>query len=567
MTTSYTPTATKKTTITKFETTDPLNAATTDNLPHEDLADWLKYVENIAEGNLKNLLDINIFDPFAPYVNFEWMTSNATGQLEVPSACLNMVQIVQEGDQLLISTAGATNYGAGQEKTNPLHSTKTWSNASYYNADENEFDTPTYSLIDDGSNQINDLQLDYASLTLDNTDNGVLYWDLYNNSGNYTFDLYKDSAKTAPDLVGRGYALVPSGSFTIFAVTTSGITGTVDISYTANDTGAANKVLIHNFWGYSAAYTKSWGTSTAEITIEAKKIAFFGNTLGKRTFEFINRQWGTYASYDRRQPNPEQFCRYSGMNYSLITDTYDSYRTGLTAFVVADATQVQDDDLIAGQTSGVIGKVFYRDTVNNRIYCRMKGIANFSVGENIVQMATQTAAGTTSISSVYEDQSTIFGGMLEACDFISNGTADKDFRPGVYLFRGNWTNTGSGSKEIKWSPSKFKIYSNKIMYAGCKMAFLTNGQLKITNENENATLYNASFVDAGAGDYDILLGTDYSKASYALDIISQEVSDVDDKFWIMHARNTAYTHNGGAMLYFAAPFVTSDPEARFNVVF
>jgi hypothetical protein len=97
------------------------------------------------------------------------------------------------------------------------------------------------SIAGDASKQVFGLFL-YGT-TSENTDDGLLYWDLTNATTTRTFTVYKNSDKTAGDRVCEG-SLVGDGQIDIAEVNASGMTGKVTVAYTTDDTDAANIITL-----------------------------------------------------------------------------------------------------------------------------------------------------------------------------------------------------------------------------------------------------------------------------------------------------------------------------------
>lgn len=91
-----------------------------------------------------------------------------------------------------------------------------------------------YEITNDGSSQLSDPQL--AGFDETNTDAGKLYAKLEFVSPDYRVQLYKDSGLAAADLVASGTRATASGSVTLTASNSSGLTGTITIAYVSDDT-------------------------------------------------------------------------------------------------------------------------------------------------------------------------------------------------------------------------------------------------------------------------------------------------------------------------------------------
>lgn len=76
-----------------------------------------------------------------------------------------------------------------------------------------------------------------------NTNALTLFWTLTDSGGTRTVKLYKNSSKAANQEVASG-SKAGDGEITLTASNASGITGTVTVTYTANDTGLENQLII-----------------------------------------------------------------------------------------------------------------------------------------------------------------------------------------------------------------------------------------------------------------------------------------------------------------------------------
>lgn len=79
----------------------------------------------------------------------------------------------------------------------------------------------------------------FSGYSLSNTDALKLYWNLSNSGTTRTVSAYKDSAKAAANLVAQG-TRTGDGIVTLAAQNTSGLSGSVTVAYTIDDTDAAN---------------------------------------------------------------------------------------------------------------------------------------------------------------------------------------------------------------------------------------------------------------------------------------------------------------------------------------
>lgn len=78
-----------------------------------------------------------------------------------------------------------------------------------------------------------------TGVTLRNTNVFRLYWDLSDTAGTRTVSLYKASGKASGDLVAQG-TLSGDGSITLSAQNSSGLSGSVTVAYSTDDTDSAN---------------------------------------------------------------------------------------------------------------------------------------------------------------------------------------------------------------------------------------------------------------------------------------------------------------------------------------
>ena len=77
-----------------------------------------------------------------------------------------------------------------------------------------------------------------------NTNNGILYWKLIDAVGDRTVEVYKNSDGLAKNLVATG-TVTGDGEITLTSVNDSGLTGTVTVAYTADDTDLENNTLTY----------------------------------------------------------------------------------------------------------------------------------------------------------------------------------------------------------------------------------------------------------------------------------------------------------------------------------
>jgi len=88
----------------------------------------------------------------------------------------------------------------------------------------------TIAESNDGGNQLSAYVINGE--TDSNTDNGVLYLDLYDTAGTRTVDVYSDAART--ELVATG-SLLGDGTITLNEANVSGLTGSVAVVYASDD--------------------------------------------------------------------------------------------------------------------------------------------------------------------------------------------------------------------------------------------------------------------------------------------------------------------------------------------
>jgi len=94
-------------------------------------------------------------------------------------------------------------------------------------------------ILGDGAEQLDNLVL--AGLDMANTDTGKLYWSLSDVASTRTFAIYKDDAKGSGDKVAE-YVGADGTTVAIVQANGSGITGTVDLAYTTDDTDTSNEI-------------------------------------------------------------------------------------------------------------------------------------------------------------------------------------------------------------------------------------------------------------------------------------------------------------------------------------
>jgi len=97
--------------------------------------------------------------------------------------------------------------------------------------------TSEYTEAGDAASQVSGWIL-YGVNTL-NTNAGLLYWNLTNVTTTRTVSLYSAAAKTAGYLVAQG-SRTGDGAITLSAMNSSGLTGTVTVAYTIDDSDSAN---------------------------------------------------------------------------------------------------------------------------------------------------------------------------------------------------------------------------------------------------------------------------------------------------------------------------------------
>lgn len=120
---------------------------------------------------------------------------------------------------------------------------------------------PIVTERNDGSNQLDNWQLD--GITTANSDAYTLYWDLSDFAGVRTVQLYKAPAKGAADLVAEG-SLSGNGTILLTAQNGSGITGSVDVTYTVDDKDAGNTLVSLNMG--ALIWNGNTGTATHNNT-------------------------------------------------------------------------------------------------------------------------------------------------------------------------------------------------------------------------------------------------------------------------------------------------------------
>jgi hypothetical protein len=89
--------------------------------------------------------------------------------------------------------------------------------------------------VGDDSNQLSSWSL--SGVELSNTDDFKLYWELTDSGGTRTVTLYKDSAKSSAVASGSKSG---DGSITLSEQNSSGLSGSVTVTYTVDDTDSSN---------------------------------------------------------------------------------------------------------------------------------------------------------------------------------------------------------------------------------------------------------------------------------------------------------------------------------------
>lgn len=93
----------------------------------------------------------------------------------------------------------------------------------------------------DAANQLTTWIL--KGISASNTNNYTLYWDLTNSVSTRTVKLYKAATKLAADLVAQG-SRTGDGLITLSEQNNSGMTGSVTVTYSVDDTDAANTLVL-----------------------------------------------------------------------------------------------------------------------------------------------------------------------------------------------------------------------------------------------------------------------------------------------------------------------------------
>ena len=96
-------------------------------------------------------------------------------------------------------------------------------------------------LYGDSGSQLSALSLTGADAS--NTNAGVLYWTFADAAGTRTVSIYKDSAKGAGDLVAQG-SRSGDGVITLAEQNASGLSGSVTVAYSGDDTDSGNTIYV-----------------------------------------------------------------------------------------------------------------------------------------------------------------------------------------------------------------------------------------------------------------------------------------------------------------------------------
>lgn len=133
----------------------------------------------------------------------------------------------------------------------------------------------------------------------------TLWWKLTDSEGTRTVSIYKDGGMASGNLVAQGTS-VGDGAVTLAAQNSSGIYGTVTVTYTADDTDYANQIVITPRANY------------AKITIDTNNVRYWtDNTVPTATDGHL-AVGGTDASTVIELVSAEEI-----MNFRLIRATAD----------------------------------------------------------------------------------------------------------------------------------------------------------------------------------------------------------------------------------------------------
>jgi len=126
----------------------------------------------------------------------------------------------------------------------------------------------------DGANQLSNWV--FSGMTLSNSDVFKVYWSLSDSEGTRIVSIYSDSAKTIK--VAEG-SLVGDGLITLSEVGGSGLSGSVTVTYTSDDTDASNTVIVGEFTAYPWGYYQYNAKDTRELleAVQNVKVVFSGH--------------------------------------------------------------------------------------------------------------------------------------------------------------------------------------------------------------------------------------------------------------------------------------------------
>jgi hypothetical protein len=101
-----------------------------------------------------------------------------------------------------------------------------------------------YVVEGDTYSQLVTSSINITGVNSTNSDNYVLYWQLILSGGNYVFALYNNSDFASNHKVATGSISSTSGTINFVEANASGISGSIEVDYTQNDSGATNTITL-----------------------------------------------------------------------------------------------------------------------------------------------------------------------------------------------------------------------------------------------------------------------------------------------------------------------------------
>jgi phage-related baseplate assembly protein len=144
----------------------------------------------------------------------------------------------------------------------------------------------------DSGNVITDIKL--TGLTIDNTDDGLLYWDL---QGGPTFKIYKDSGKAPGDAICSYTGAAAAGQKTLVEENSSGVTGTMYFTaYSGVDADSGNTIntlyeqiyTVNNLFNPATGYSSVRPLNDVVEVLPAEAVEYEVTAANIAVYDFVN---------------------------------------------------------------------------------------------------------------------------------------------------------------------------------------------------------------------------------------------------------------------------------------